>query len=463
MSTQADASSIRLYVGGLPADVQENELFEIFSQFGGRVLAVDIIRDRMSGRCKGIAYVNLEKKANILKCIHTLHNSKWKRNVLKVEIAKPDWLTRRQEELQERARQALKSNSNVRNEPPFVEVEKPSEEWSVVKHGVILPILRLRDEKCGNVTFNPNHYNNTTQIRDSDETTDESESNGKSSPVASSPINTANNTTEGVVSFDTDTEYTSQSPPPTRKLNKGEIPSILQDDFDIDNKSKEESEPEDDEPPENDETLRKDREQTLRVLRQLFPDDRPVDEFSTAVTCTNETSSAQTERVQRNAPQTHHNALLLTPAERLLGDAKQPTVVNPVSFLGKSTDDKIVWKLLSDRNSETPSSLTTPIETNTTHKENSNVEVLQEACPSGATTQSESKDAQMRSYAPLFLYLSREGDHRIRTLASQFMRTQTLEEIETEWRHQKQYLTEDFKKKHNRAMKRKRKLDTVTN
>jgi len=47
------------------------------------------------------------------------------------------------------------------------------------------------------------------------------------------------------VSFDTDTEYTSQSPPPTRKLNKGEIPSILQDDFDIDNKSKEESEPED--------------------------------------------------------------------------------------------------------------------------------------------------------------------------------------------------------------------------
>jgi hypothetical protein len=53
-------------------------------------------------------------------------------------------------------------------------------------------------------------------------------------------------------------------------------------------------------------------------------------------------------------------------AELLLGDIEQPNTVNPVSFLGKSVDDKIVWKLLPNRNDLTVvDTSTTTINTNT--------------------------------------------------------------------------------------------------
>jgi hypothetical protein len=46
------------------------------------------------------------------------------------------------------------------------------------------------------------------------------------------------------------------------------------------------------------------------------------------------------------------DSLRQTPAEILLGGEEQPDVINPVSFLGNSTDDKIVWKLFPDRSVE---------------------------------------------------------------------------------------------------------------
>lgn len=103
--------------------------------------------------------------------IRTLHNSKWRGHVLKVEIAKPDWITRytpsltesnwncgtekfhtfvfwrRREELQLREEKILNLTLSKKREPSVEEVEKPNEEWLVVRNGLLLPILRLRDEK----------------------------------------------------------------------------------------------------------------------------------------------------------------------------------------------------------------------------------------------------------------------------------------------------------------------------
>ena len=51
---------MRLYVGNLPYETSERELRDIVSAHG-RVVEVQIIRDRESGRSKGFGFVELEE------------------------------------------------------------------------------------------------------------------------------------------------------------------------------------------------------------------------------------------------------------------------------------------------------------------------------------------------------------------------------------------------------------------
>ena len=53
---------MNIYVGNLPYDFTEEELMEMFNQFGN-VANVKIITDKVSGRSKGFGFIEMEQKS----------------------------------------------------------------------------------------------------------------------------------------------------------------------------------------------------------------------------------------------------------------------------------------------------------------------------------------------------------------------------------------------------------------
>ncbi len=49
----------RLFVGNLPGPTREEDLVELFSEFG-KVRGTQIIKDMFSGQCKGFGFVEME-------------------------------------------------------------------------------------------------------------------------------------------------------------------------------------------------------------------------------------------------------------------------------------------------------------------------------------------------------------------------------------------------------------------
>ena len=50
---------IRMFAGGLPQDMTERELTELFATYG-KVRAVKLVQDVFSGKCKGFGFVEME-------------------------------------------------------------------------------------------------------------------------------------------------------------------------------------------------------------------------------------------------------------------------------------------------------------------------------------------------------------------------------------------------------------------
>lgn len=50
---------IRMFAGGLPIDMTERELTELFSAYG-RVRSIKLMQDALSGKCKGFGFVEME-------------------------------------------------------------------------------------------------------------------------------------------------------------------------------------------------------------------------------------------------------------------------------------------------------------------------------------------------------------------------------------------------------------------
>ena len=65
-------SSVKLFVGSLPYDVDEEDIIDVFTKFG-EVFELTILRDR-SGRSKGCAALRYTCKEAAELCISTLHN-----------------------------------------------------------------------------------------------------------------------------------------------------------------------------------------------------------------------------------------------------------------------------------------------------------------------------------------------------------------------------------------------------
>lgn len=80
--------AFKLYVGGLPYSATEDELRDLFAQYG-TVLSVAIINDRDTGRSKGFGFVELESAEEGNAAIKALHDTDFGGRNITVNEARP--------------------------------------------------------------------------------------------------------------------------------------------------------------------------------------------------------------------------------------------------------------------------------------------------------------------------------------------------------------------------------------
>jgi len=78
----------KLYVGNLPFTSTEEELRTLFEQ-AGQVTAVDLIKDRDTGRSKGFAFVTLATQVEAEKAISMFNGYNLGNREIKVNLARP--------------------------------------------------------------------------------------------------------------------------------------------------------------------------------------------------------------------------------------------------------------------------------------------------------------------------------------------------------------------------------------
>ena len=77
-----------IYVGNLVWDANQDDLFQLFSQYG-KVTRAQVISDRETGRSRGFGFVEMEDDSEAQKAIEALNNFDHKGRALTVNEAKP--------------------------------------------------------------------------------------------------------------------------------------------------------------------------------------------------------------------------------------------------------------------------------------------------------------------------------------------------------------------------------------
>jgi len=78
----------RLFVGGLPYEVTQSQLEEMFAEFG-KVESADLITDKFSGRSKGFGFVEMSSDEEAQKAIETLNGKDMNGRNIAVNEARP--------------------------------------------------------------------------------------------------------------------------------------------------------------------------------------------------------------------------------------------------------------------------------------------------------------------------------------------------------------------------------------
>lgn len=79
---------MNIYVGNLDFKVNENDLKEIFEEYG-TVSTANIIIDKYSGKSKGFGFVTMEDQAEATKAIKELNGATLESREMVVNEAKP--------------------------------------------------------------------------------------------------------------------------------------------------------------------------------------------------------------------------------------------------------------------------------------------------------------------------------------------------------------------------------------
>lgn len=78
----------RLFVGGLPSQIDDKQLNELFSEVGA-VESASVIIDKFSGNSKGFGFVEMATEEDAQKAIEKLNNKKIGDKVIAVNEARP--------------------------------------------------------------------------------------------------------------------------------------------------------------------------------------------------------------------------------------------------------------------------------------------------------------------------------------------------------------------------------------
>lgn len=77
-----------IYVGNLSYNAQENQLRELFEEFG-EVASVRIIKDKFTGNSKGFAFVEMPSSDQASQAINSLNGTEFAGRNLKINEARP--------------------------------------------------------------------------------------------------------------------------------------------------------------------------------------------------------------------------------------------------------------------------------------------------------------------------------------------------------------------------------------
>lgn len=80
--------AINIYVGNLPWQTTDDELYQLFAQYGA-VAKSQVVMDRDTGRSRGFGFVEMVNEAEANAAIDALNNSDYNGRPLTVNIAKP--------------------------------------------------------------------------------------------------------------------------------------------------------------------------------------------------------------------------------------------------------------------------------------------------------------------------------------------------------------------------------------
>ena len=80
--------AINIYVGNLPWDTTQDDLYQLFGQYG-QVAKTQVITDRDTGRSRGFGFVEMPTEEEANRAIEALNNFNYNGRPLTVNVAKP--------------------------------------------------------------------------------------------------------------------------------------------------------------------------------------------------------------------------------------------------------------------------------------------------------------------------------------------------------------------------------------
>jgi RNA recognition motif-containing protein len=81
-------ANINIYVGNLPWDTTQDDLYQLFGQYG-QVAKTQVITDRDTGRSRGFGFVEMPTQEEADRAIEALNNFNYNGRPLTVNVAKP--------------------------------------------------------------------------------------------------------------------------------------------------------------------------------------------------------------------------------------------------------------------------------------------------------------------------------------------------------------------------------------
>jgi len=98
---------MKIFVAGLPYDLDDAELEEIFEKFG-KIASAKVIMDRETGKSKGFAFVEMPIREEALDAIESLNN---------ISLGKKPLVVKEADDTHSPQRQAPRRNDNFPRRP----------------------------------------------------------------------------------------------------------------------------------------------------------------------------------------------------------------------------------------------------------------------------------------------------------------------------------------------------------